>query len=49
MIVKYSVLIIEWDGLYYALLEVSMDKIALWKIVRVDDWTDERTIIASND
>ena len=25
-----------------------MDKIALWKIVRVHDWTAERAIIASN-
>ena len=25
-----------------------MDKIALWKNVRVDDWAAERAIIASN-
>ena len=27
---------------------VSMNKIALWISVRVDDWTAERAIIASN-
>ena len=27
---------------------MSMDKIALWKNVHVDDWTAERAIIASN-
>ena len=25
-----------------------MDKIALWKNVRIDDWTAEKAIIASN-
>ena len=29
IITKYGVLISEWGGLYYALLEVSMNKIAL--------------------
>ena len=32
IITKYGVLISEWGGLYYALLEVSMNKIALWKM-----------------
>ena len=34
--------------MYYALLEVSMNKIALWKNVRIDGWTAELAIIASN-
>ena len=33
----------EWGGWYYALLEVWMDKIVLWK-----NWTAEWVIIASN-
>ena len=45
---KYCVLSREWGELYYAFLEVSMDKIALWKNVRVYDWTPELAIIASN-
>ena len=48
IIAKYGVLIREWDGLYYALLEVSMNKIALWKNVLVDDRTAELAITASN-
>ena len=34
---------------YSSIVEVSMNKIALWIRVNVDDWTAERTIIASND
>ena len=49
IIANYGVLTREWSGLYYALLEVSMDKIALWKNVRVDNWTAELAIIASDD
>ena len=45
---KLSPNISESDGSYYTLLEVSMDKIALCKNVRVDDWTAERPIIANN-
>ena len=45
---KYGVRISEWSGLYFALLEVSMNKIALWKNVHVDDWIAESMIIASN-
>ena len=45
---KYGVLTREWGGLYYALLEVSMNEIALWRNVRVDDWTGELSIIARN-
>ena len=41
-IAKYGILIREWRGLCYALLEVSINKIALWNNVRVDDWTAER-------
>ena len=29
-------------------VQVSMNKIALWISIRVDDWTAERAIIASN-
>ena len=46
IIAQYGVLIREWGGLYYVLLE-SVDKIVLWKDVRVDDWTDELAITAS--
>ena len=50
IIAKYGVLIIEWGDLNYTLLELSIDKIALWKKnVRIDDWTAERAISASND
>ena len=38
----------KWRGLYYALLEVSVNKIAMRKNVRVDDLTAELAIIASN-
>ena len=31
-----------------ALLEVSMNEIALWRNVTADDWTAKRAIIASN-
>ena len=30
IIARYGVLIREWSDLYYALLEVSMNKIELW-------------------
>ena len=33
----------------HTLLEVSMNKIALWKNVRADDWAAELAVIASND
>ena len=46
IIAKCCVLIREWCGLYYALLDVSMSNIALFVIV--DDCTAERAIIASN-
>ena len=49
IIAKYGVLIREWGGLYDTLLEVSMNKIALWLKFLVDDWTAELAIIASND
>ena len=45
---KYGVLITQWTWLYQALSEVSMNKLALWINVCVDDWTAERAIIASN-
>ena len=48
LVAKYGVLIRECGGLYYAFLEVSMNKIALWKNVRLNDWTAELEIIASN-
>ena len=48
IIAKYDILIKKWDVLYYALLEVFMNKIALWKYVQVDDWTVELVAIASN-
>ena len=38
----------EWGDLYCALLEVSMNKVALWKNVNVDDWKAELAVIASN-
>ena len=41
-------LISQWILFYQALLEVSMNKIALWINVRVDNWTAEWTIIVSN-
>ena len=41
MITKDGVPNNEWVGLYYALLEVSMDKIVCEKGVRVDDRTAE--------
>ena len=45
---KYGVLITQWTWLYQALSEVSMNKLALWINVCVDDWTAERATIASN-
>ena len=44
IIPKYGVLISKWGGLYYAfvhVLEVSINKIVLWKNLHVDDWTVE--------
>ena len=49
IVAKYGVLISTWGGLYYALLEVSMNKIALWENVQIDAWTAELAIIASNE
>ena len=46
IIAKCCVLIREWCGLYHALLDVSMNNIALFVIV--DDCTAKRAIIASN-
>ena len=43
IIAKYGVLIRQWTGLYYVLLEVSN----IVENVRVDNWTAERAIIAS--
>ena len=37
IIVKHGVLISKWGGLYYALLKVLMDKIALRKNFIVDN------------
>ena len=48
IIAKYDVLINEWGGLYYRLLEVSVNKTILWKNVSRDDWIAERAIIASD-
>ena len=45
---KYGVPINQWAWLYQALLEVSMNKIALWINACADDWIVERTIIVSN-
>ena len=45
---NYGVPISQWTWLYQLLLEVSMNKIALWINVCADDWTVERAIIASN-
>ena len=47
IIAKCGVLIREWGNLYDALLEVSTNKRALWKNVRVDDWTAELAAITS--
>ena len=46
---KYGVRISQWAGLYQPLLEVSMNKIALWINICTDDWTAERAIILSNE
>ena len=46
IIVKYGVLITEWACLYQTLL---MKKESIVNSVRVDDWTIELAIIASND
>ena len=45
VITEDEVPISDWDGLYSALLEVSMNKVALWKSVRVDDRTAELAIL----
>ena len=45
---KYTTLIRQCAWLYQVLLEVSMNKKALWINVCADDWTAERAIIASN-
>ena len=42
MLYKYVVLIREWGGLYYAFVGgVYETKIALWKNIRVTNWTAE--------
>ena len=45
---KYGIPISQWAWLCQALLEVSMNKIALWINVCADDWTAEMSTIASN-
>ena len=45
---KYGVPISQSAWLYQPLLEVLMNKIALWINVCADDWTDKRGIIGSN-
>ena len=45
---KYGVQISQWAWLCQALFEVSMNKIALWINVSVDDWSAERAMIGSN-
>ena len=48
IITKYGVKLV--NGLVVSrIVEVSMNKIALWIDVRVDDWTAKRAIIARND
>ena len=44
IIAKYGFLI----SLRYVLLEMFMNKILLWKNVRVNDWTAELVIIVRN-
>ena len=46
---KYDVPINQWTWMCQALLEVSMNKIALRINVYADDWTAELSAIASND
>ena len=46
---KYGVIISQLDCLYQALLQMYMNKIALWIRVGVDDLTAETAIIASNE
>ena len=46
---NYGLVISQWTWLYQALLEMSMNKIALWITVHAGDWTAERAIIASNE
>ena len=45
---KYGVSISQFIWLCQALLEVSMNKIALWINVCADDWTAEMSTIANN-
>ena len=45
---KYVIQISQWAWLYQALLEVSVNKIALWINVGTDDWSTERAILPSN-
>ena len=46
---KYGILINQWAWLYQALLEVSLNIIALWISIDVDYWTAEMAVIASNE
>ena len=46
---KYGGLISEWGSLYNLLLEDVYEQNSIVKNVRVDDWTAELAIIASND
>ena len=45
---NYGILIRQCVRVYQA-LEVSMDKIKLWKNVCSDEWTAEKAIIAGNE
>ena len=48
IIVKYGFPTKEMSSVVSSIFEVSMKKIALWIGVRVDNWTAELVIIASN-
>ena len=37
------------SSIVLSIVQVSVNKIALWISVRVDDWTAETAIIANND
>ena len=46
---KYGVPVSQWAWLCQTLLEVSMNKIALWINVCADDWAAEMSTISSNE
>ena len=48
-IAKYGVPTNQWTWLCQALLDVSMNTIALWMHVCIDDWSAESAIKASNE